>query len=654
MTALAHGVPVESFMDKPYSPEFLKSARDRGINPQDPNTKFNTVFDFMQMYPEGVKQKSQYTAITFDLLKQMASHCAPVAGVIRTRANQVAAYGKAQDNRNEAGFKIRLRDKRKSPSTAAEEKIYQLQLGIERCGLVDPDPRLREHTFDHFLRILTRDSLRYDAMAFEVRPGRNSTRYPAVRWQAVDATQIRFVEPDLFETKHGDGPQGLPYVYCQWRDEKVIAEYTDNELAYGIRTPSVDPKTMGYGTSELEELIDIVSSFVFGISYNKNYFTQNSVPPGILALQGNFSENTIKAFRQNWEMQLKGVQNIWRTPIIGVPDGGGVNYIPFRQSARDMEYHQWMMFLTAWVCAIFQIDPTELGFSPYSTKASSIGSEASPTSRLQHSEDKGLIPLLASIASLINAKIIWQIDPDFIFEWVGLKQYDAMAEAQLFQIRLGTVNTVNEIRSEMDLKPLKSDSGEYDTVLNPMVVQLINSGKQEEMQQQMQAQGMAGMGGQMPQMAGGNSDPSGEGDSESVGKLMEHQGADDTDAPELKQAMMQRVAQQHQQQGQPMNPAMQQGQMLKRSLADGPMIGDGLGDYTWIKSLAVSEAIAEKLSSEGCILVDDLSSMTLTELGMVLEGSERRELVKALRDAGYTISEAFDDSGALALQKSEM
>ena len=62
-----------------------------------------------------------------------------------------------------------------------------------------------------------------------------------------------------------------------------------------------------------------------------------------------------------------------------------------------MEYTSWMEYLIKLSCAIYSIDPTEIGWDI--SRGSSGGGlfEGSQEQRLKHSKDKGLYPLLKFI-----------------------------------------------------------------------------------------------------------------------------------------------------------------------------------------------------------------------------------------------------------------
>ena len=75
--------------------------------------------------------------------------------------------------------------------------------------------------------------------------------------------------------------------------------------------------------------------------------------------------------------------------------------------------------------------------------------------RLQHSKDKGLYPLLKFIQRQINKYIVEQINPDFEFVFMGLNGMTISEELEMDIKKIGSFQTVNEIREKYELKPLE-------------------------------------------------------------------------------------------------------------------------------------------------------------------------------------------------------
>lgn len=599
-----------------------------GVEPRDPMMKWLAGFDLLGVY-NGIRDREAVTSLSMETLRRMARQTPPVSAIIQTRCNQVAAFAQRPESRVDSGYKVRMRDTQAKPTAADKNRIKELELAIEACGLVEPDPVLGEHRFDAFLRMLTRDSLTLDAMCFEVRPGKNPDKYPALRWQAVDAAQIRKVEPHVYRQEGLVQGADKPVLYVQYRLGKVEAEFTSAELAYGIRNPATDMTTLGYGISELEMLIDIVSSMLFALNYNKTYFTQSSVPPGILSITGNVSAETLEAFRRQWEAQVKGVGNHWNTPVMWTKDGQGLNYVPFRQSSRDMEYHQWLSYLTTITAAVYAVHPEEIGFQSWSAMNRAPMSESSPVSRLKHSEDKGLVPFLKRIAALINEHIVWAIDPNFEFAWQNITEFDETADMQFRQQRVSFFSSVDQEREEMDLEPYNEEWSKIP--LNPIIAQMIGQKQQMDM------------------MGGGAPPDESDDDEDMQGALA---GGDES----LPQTQQQMAYQQMQGRGAPGGSFTSQGKpnMASANAQGMPPMNKSLGAKELkikLGSLGVPEDIVKSLALEGIHTLQDLGNVSAWDVHGILGVDATLKLARALGQKRFDMSAGNGTNGRFTITK---
>lgn len=397
----------------------------------EPQTRPLDMFEYLSMW-EGVKTR-EVMGITDDMLRNMVRRCPPVAAIIATRCNQVAAFCQLPETETDVGFRVALRDKDRKPTTDEQHEMRRLEDMILECGLPEARSVHGDLNFEQFCRIITRDSLTVDAMPFEIIPGVNRARYPVVAWQPVDAAEIRLVAPEHYEPK-----RDVREIFAvQMRRGTIVAEYTRDELAYGERNPTSDIARNGYGTSELEWLIPIVSCIIFGIDYNQKYFTHSSVPPGILSVAGNLDREMQEAFRRQWQAMLQGPGNWWGTPMVFTKDGQGAKFERFRDSNRDMEFHQFIAFLVTVACSCYNIHPEEIGMQSWAAQTTTLN-QPSPQSRLEASIDRGLKPILKLIATLVNQKLLWRMYPErhYVFRWVNIDPADEERELRLRQMRL--------------------------------------------------------------------------------------------------------------------------------------------------------------------------------------------------------------------------
>lgn len=443
-------------------------------------------FDLMHSF--GYKDKPMMMSYT--LLKRMAT--APVIdAVIRTRVNQIAAYAEPAHDGYTAGFQIvhesELRDGKQNNSAAIQRKKEALTDFILNCG--DRDSEWENDDFDAFIRKFMRDSLIYDQATFEVVCDRRGLPR---EFLATDASTYRladsFDDEEYQNNRRAVKEQGIKgYLpsYVQLIDGRIYAEFYPWELAWTIRNPTTDIRSLGYGRSELETLVQTVTAMLWADEYNRRFFSQGSAPKGIIRVKGNVAEDQLSAFKQQWQAMVAGVVNAWKTPIMHAEEA---DFLNLQTSNKDMEFGAWQEYLIKVSCAIFQIDPSEIGF-PMSGSSQGpeplFGSSGTAT-RIKHSKDKGLYPLLKTVQQKINKHIIKRIDPEFTFRFTGVdgQTYEQMLDTAIK--RVSNLTTVNEERARLDLPPVEGG----DVILNPAFLQ--NKGQEAAAKQQEAMMGQMG------------------------------------------------------------------------------------------------------------------------------------------------------------------
>lgn len=415
-------------------------------------------FDLMSSF--GYKDKP--TSLSYQTLKNMSK--APVINaIIRTRKNQIADFAEPQANKYSTGFKIELKKQFGEPTKEDEYEIERLTEFILNGG---ENESWNSDDFDTFIRKIVDDSLTYDQMTFEV--VENNLGKP-VEFFATDASTYRVADTydDDEEYEYDDEDKridGHLPSYVQIYNGEIRAEFYPWELCFGIRNPSTSIYNVGYGVSELEDLVSTVTAMLWAEDYNKRFFSQGSAPKGLLKIKdGKINPKSLEAFRQNWMAMISGVQNAWKTPVVEAD----VEWINLQMSNKDMEFGNWFEFLIKVATAIYSIDPNEIGFNINSGIDSKALFEGNNEARLKHSKDKGLYPILKFIQRKINKYIIQRLNPRFEFHFVGLDEMTVKEELDMDIQKLGGFQTLNEIREKYGLEKIEDG----DVVLNPTYLQ---------------------------------------------------------------------------------------------------------------------------------------------------------------------------------------
>lgn len=438
---------------------------------------------------QATNYKDKPTSLSYNILYQMSVKNSVVAAVLNTRVNQVSTFTKpARFSEDGIGYKIRLRDPLAVPTKEQQEIINSIELFLENCGFNDDTDR---DDFDTFIRKLVRDSLTYDQMCFEVIPDRKGRPAEIV---AVDAATIRAASENY--SSDSSWAQYTPkkneeVKWVQVVDGTVVSWFTAKELAFGVRNPRTNINLQPYGFSELEMLIQQITSHLYAEEYNSKYFSQGGTTKGIINIKsdpnGIGNKEQLESFKRQWRAQVNGMTGSWKTPVLQVPDG--IEYVNVSQSNRDMEYSQWVNYLINIVCAVYQIDPAEVNFSNNGgAAAQSSVFETSQEQKLKNSKDKGLKPLLRFIETILNKYVVSKFSQDYVFAFTGLDDKSEEEKAELDSKQVKTWRTINEIRKEHGEKPLENG----DIILDPSYLNYI---QQKEMAAQ---QGDMGMGEEQP------------------------------------------------------------------------------------------------------------------------------------------------------------
>jgi len=443
--------------------------------------------------------KDKMFSLTYTTLRRM-SKTPIINSIIKTRKNQIADFAEPQADRYNTGFVIR-----KKPKMGVDQKMDDKDKRIANaitdfimnCG---GQSSWTSDDFDTFIRKIVEDSLTFDQMTFEcVRNRRGKLEY----FVATDASTFRMAE-SAFRTDYensffhrlGSGVyaeenlknldkkvNGYYPQYVQVYQSAVVNEFYPWELCFGVRNPSTFINANGYGCSELEDLINVVTSLLWGDEYNRRFFSQGSAPKGLLRIKSGMNDKTLQQFKQQWQAMISGVMQSWKTPVVEAD----VDWIDLQKNNRDMEYTSWMEYLIKLACAIYSIDPTEIGWDISRSGGNSGLFEGSQAERLQHSKDKGLYPILKFIQRKINKYIVEQINPDFEFVFMGLNGMTIEKELEMDTKKINSFATINEIREKWDMEPIEEVG---DLIENSVFFQAYNQKKQAEMtQQQQQMQG---------------------------------------------------------------------------------------------------------------------------------------------------------------------
>jgi HK97 family phage portal protein len=293
--------------------------------------------------------------------------------------------------------------------------------------------------YRRFMDRLVEDLMVLDAITLEKQGSRGGKLANLV---PIDAATIR-----IRVDESGATPEPPETAYVQVIRGTTTAEFTDDEMIYGMMNARNDSP---YGLAPLESLMIIVSSSLKSGMYNLAYLTDGNIPEGIYQVPESWQPDQIKQFQEYFDALMAGDETM-TSRLKFLAGGAGAGYIPTkkRDEMAFKEFNDWLMKIT---CALFEVQPIEIGFAPQH----GLGGKGFAEGQQHTADNKGLLPLALFIEEMFT-KVI-QEDLGFSnlkFTFPTLKQKDEKAVAEVNAILLNSgQRTVNELRTDDGLDPI--------------------------------------------------------------------------------------------------------------------------------------------------------------------------------------------------------
>lgn len=444
-------------------------------------------FDPNDFTGNGKGFKDSKGILSFETLRRMGDIYI-IRAIVNTRIEQIQNFLHFSEDEQKEGFTIRRKrglfkdDDSKKELTNQDKKIIEnIVKFLEKGGWTEKWDNA--DNLQTFVRKIAFDSLTLDQLAFEVVRNRG---WELQKFRAVDASLIRFLDSvDLRQKESLEDYRFKGYLprFCMVWEDQILKNpitrepilYYPWELGFGIRNKSSNIRKNGYGTSELETLVEIITWILWGMQYNGNFFSQGSQPKGFINVKNsNISNSTLNEFRQAWTQTMRGVQNSHRVPVI---NGIDLEWIDLQKNNRDMEFNDWLKFLIIIGCAVYRMDPSELGFQ-FKDQAQIFGQDGQKA-RLQHSREKGLKPILIFLENIITEYLVSELDENFEFAFTGIEVEDEEAQVELDKKKLeGGMVAMQDIFKKYSGREFDPEN---DIILNQVYQQAATQKQQQEM-----------------------------------------------------------------------------------------------------------------------------------------------------------------------------
>jgi len=400
------------------------------------------------------------SAFGFDTMRQMVDNTPILASVILTRQRQIKRFCRVQSTGKGPGFAIQLKDPAAKLGTTEQKAIQMLESFFTNCGW-ENNPRqrmrLKRDNFSGFMAKHVRDSLIMDSAPIETEYKRDKKR-GMDGFYAVDGSTIRLCSEVGYE--------GNDEIFAlQVVEGQIRTAYSYDDLIYVPRNPRTEVQYGGYGMSETELLIRVVTGYLNAFTYNTKYFDSNAIPKGMLHLTGDYDQSDIAAFKRYWNAMVKGINNAWALPVmVSKNSESKAAFEKFGVDVDDVMFAKWMTFLTSIICAVYGMAPDEINFESFTAGSSSSLSGSDTEEKLIHSNDKGLRPLLAHFEDVFSDFIVADFGDQFVFRWTGLDE----EKPETVWDKQKSLLSVNEARKLNGYDETKASWG--DAPLNPALM----------------------------------------------------------------------------------------------------------------------------------------------------------------------------------------
>lgn len=387
--------------------------------------------------------------------------------IINTRSNQVSMYCKpARNSETGVGYEIRLKDIEAEPTSHDIANIKRIESFLENTAQFrDPN----RDNFTTFCKKLVRATYMYDQVNFEKVFDKDGN---FIKFDTVDPTTI-------FLATNGEGKlikNGERFV--QVIDNRIVAKFNERELAFAVRNPRADIEVGQYGYPELEIALKQFIAHENTEVFNDRFFSHGGTTRGILHVKTGQqqSQQALDIFRREWRSSLAGINGSWQIPVVSAEDVKFVNMTP---SANDMQFEKWLNYLINVISALYGIDPAEINFPNNGGATGSKGgslNEGNSKEKMQASQNKGLQPLLRFIEDTVNTYIVAEFGEKYQFQFRGGDLSAQLDKLKIIEQEGKVFRTVNEIRHDKGLEPIKGG----DVILNGVHIQAIGQALQEE------------------------------------------------------------------------------------------------------------------------------------------------------------------------------
>ena len=232
------------------------------------------------------------------------------------------------------------------------------------------------------------------------------------------------------------------YQYSFKSPSKIPIYFEPDEVVYFIMNKR--PQSI-YGFSPVQSIQQVLETLMQSTRYNKEFFTRNAMPDGIISLL-DANPDSMKKFKESWMANYKG------QPHKLAFQNTDAKFTTFGPNQRDMEWLEGQKWYFHLVFGVFGVSPVEAGFHENVNQGNQAGQE-------RVTVKNAIKPFIQLLENHINRHVINELLQDdkppikFKFSPKDHSEEQIQFEQQMKEIDVGAM-TVNEYRSLKGLDPV--------------------------------------------------------------------------------------------------------------------------------------------------------------------------------------------------------
>lgn len=415
-----------------------------------------------------------------------------VAAILRTRGGQLSQFGKKRADRFDKGMEISIRPEFfKLLSTEQYEKVVErikrLETILLNCGHTEGLENQQKMTLSQFLNLQVQNACTFGWMGTEIVYDRETDpdkdgEFPFNRFRPIDAGTIfktvrngeqagvntRILAIKELERITGDKIKidydklrEDKYAWCQEVEGIAKQYFTHKELLMHDFFPSTDVEKNGYPIPPIETAIQSITTHISIDTWKRLYFQNGRATRGALIIKSDDVDSpTLEKFRQEFQASINGVQNSWRTPLMGVSPTESIDWLSFAGDKADDSFEFIYDQIARNILATFGMSPDELPGYGHLSKGSNSQtlSESNNEFKMEAARDSGLVPIVQHFETFFNQRLIPIIDPILakivVLKFAGLDAESKEQEATRLQQEMPTSLNYDQVLHQVDKDPI--------------------------------------------------------------------------------------------------------------------------------------------------------------------------------------------------------